>query len=70
MDRLLAKVRPMLVDGDVALVGHGHSLRVLAARWVGLPPGGGGLLKLDTGTLSELSFEHGRHVITHWNAPV
>ena len=70
VDRLLARLRPILADGDVALVGHGHALRVLGARWVGLPPGGGGLFRLDTATLSELGFEHDRPVITQWNAPV
>jgi broad specificity phosphatase PhoE len=70
VDRVLAQVRPILVDGDVAVVGHGHALRVLGARWVGLPPSGGALLKLDTATLSVLGFEHARPVIASWNAPV
>jgi broad specificity phosphatase PhoE len=60
----------MLADGDVVLVGHVHSMRVLGARWVDLPPSGGGLLKLDTATVSVLGFEHGNPVITHWNSPV
>ena len=54
---------------DVALIGHGHALRVTGARWIGLPSSGGGLLKLDTGTLSTLGFEHGNPVIDTWNAP-
>ena len=62
-------VRPLLDGGDVALVGHGHGLRVVAARWVGLPADGGALLQLDTATLSELGFEHGRPVVLHWNTP-
>jgi broad specificity phosphatase PhoE len=69
VDRLLARVRPLLSTGDVALVGHGHCLRVVAARWVGLPANGGALLKLDTATLSELGWEHGRPVVLHWNLP-
>lgn len=67
VDRLLARVRPLLSTGDVALVGHGHCLRVVAARWIGLPAAGGALLKLDTATLSELGREHGRPVVEHWN---
>jgi probable phosphoglycerate mutase len=63
-------VRPRLADGDVALVGHGHALRVVGARWIGLPPAGGGLLRLDTATLSTLGYEHEREVILRWNAPV
>jgi broad specificity phosphatase PhoE len=69
IDRVLARVRPLLADGDVALVGHGHSLRVTGARWVGLPPSAGGLLRLDTATLSTLGHEHGRPVILRWNLP-
>lgn len=70
VDRLLAKAVKLLDDdeGDVALVGHGHCLRVVGARWIGLPPAGGGLLRLDTATLSVLGHEHGNQVIQQWNA--
>lgn len=67
-DRLLARIRPLLADGDVALVGHAHVLRVLSARWIGLPPSHGRLLRLDTATISTLGFEHEREVILRWNA--
>jgi broad specificity phosphatase PhoE len=69
-DRVLDKVRPALVDGDVALFAHGHILRVLAARWLELSPSGGGLLRLDTGTTSVLGHEHGRPAIHVWNASI
>lgn len=69
VDALLGRVAPLLDDGDVAFVAHGHSLRVVGARWVGLPAAGGGLLRLDTATISVLGFEHGRRVIRRWNAP-
>ncbi len=69
LDRVLDRVAPLLEQGDVALVGHGHSLRVLGARWIGLPPSAGGLLRLDTATLSVLGHEHGRRVIRRWNLP-
>jgi len=42
---------------------------VLAARWLGLEPAGGRLLRLDTGTLSTLVTEHGQPVVLTWNAP-
>ncbi|BCY07916.1 histidine phosphatase family protein [Actinoplanes sp. L3-i22] len=68
LDRVLDRARA--VGGDVALVGHGHSLRVTGARWIGLPPSAGGLLKLDTATVSVLGFEHEVDpVISAWNAP-
>lgn len=69
LDRVLERARELLRAGDVALVGHGHALRVAGARWIGLPASGGGLLRLDTATLSTLGFEHGRPVINSWNAP-
>jgi broad specificity phosphatase PhoE len=68
-DAVLAQVRPLLADGDVALVAHGHTLRILTARWLELPPAAGRLFKLETGTLSTLGFEHERPVITSWNVP-
>jgi broad specificity phosphatase PhoE len=49
VDRVIARSRA--VDGDIALFAHGHVLRVLAARWIGLPAGGGQHFLLDTGTL-------------------
>jgi broad specificity phosphatase PhoE len=69
LDRVLARACAALDGGDVALVAHGHSLRVAGARWVGLPPAAGGLLALSTGTLSVLGHEHATRVITVWNAP-
>jgi probable phosphoglycerate mutase len=70
LDRVLGRAKALLDQGDVALVGHGHSLRVCGARWVGLPPKDGGRLKLDTATVSTLGFEHETdQVIDTWNAP-
>lgn len=68
-DAVLRKVRPLLTAGDVALVAHGHLLRVLTARWLGLEPAGGRLFQLDTGTLSTLGTEHEEPVIASWNVP-
>ncbi|MFY1670751.1 histidine phosphatase family protein [Plantactinospora sp. WMMB334] len=69
LDRVLARATAFLDDGDVALVAHGHSLRVAGARWIGLPAGVGGRLRLDTATVSTLGYEHGRPVILRWNSP-
>jgi broad specificity phosphatase PhoE len=68
-DAVIGRTRPMLADGDVALVAHGHLLRVLTARWLGLEGAAGRLFRLDTGTLSTLGTEHGEPVITSWNVP-
>ena len=68
-DAVLARVGPLLADGDVVLVAHAHLLRVLTARWLALPPDGGRYFRLDTGTLCMLGTEHGKPVITTWNTP-
>jgi probable phosphoglycerate mutase len=58
------------LDGDAALFAHGHLLRVLTARWLGLGPESGALFALSTGTLSVLGWEREVAVIRRWNAPV
>src|SRR5262245_42323484 len=58
------------LDASAAIVAHGHYLRILAARWLGLPASDGRLLRLDTGTYSRLGYEHGERVILAWNSPV
>ncbi len=68
-DAVLGRITPLLPRGDVALVAHGHLLRVLTARWLGLPPAAGRLFRLDTGTLSLLGTEHADRVIGSWNLP-
>jgi probable phosphoglycerate mutase len=66
-DRLVAEVRA--VQGHVALFAHGHFLRVLASRWVGLSPDWGRVLALGTATISVLSYERETAVISRWNEP-
>jgi broad specificity phosphatase PhoE len=67
-DRVIAQARA--AEGDVALFAHGHVLRVLVARWLGLPPGAGQHFLLDTGRLSVLADYHGIPALKTWNAPV
>jgi len=64
-DRVIA--RALAAKGDVALFGHGHLLRILAARWIGLEPSGGRLLALSTASLSVLGYERELRVIRLWN---
>ena len=51
----------------VALFAHAHILRILAARWIGLPATGGKLFVFGTGAVSVLGFERETRVIAHWN---
>lgn len=64
-DRVIARVAA--AEGDVALFGHGHMLRVLASRWLGLEPTDGRLLALSTGSLSVLGYERDVRVVQLWN---
>jgi broad specificity phosphatase PhoE len=68
-DAVLERARPLLASGNVILVAHGHVLRVLTARWLGLAPADGRLFKLQTGTVSVLGTEHDRPVVVSWNVP-
>ena len=61
--------RVLSAAGDVAIFAHGHLLRVLAARWLGLPPDHGALFELGTATVSRLGWERERRVIELWNEP-
>lgn len=64
-DRVVSRVRA--ADGDVLLVAHGHLLRVLAARWLGLPATSGCLFSLGTASISVLGWERETPVIERWN---
>lgn len=64
-DQVIA--RALAVPGDVALFAHGHVLRILAARWLGLPPAGGRFFTLDTASVSVLGHEHEQPVVRAWN---
>jgi broad specificity phosphatase PhoE len=66
LDRVVARCRE--APGQVLLVGHGHALRSLAARWLGLPVTDGRLLTLDTGTVSVLGHEREHATVIRWNA--
>jgi probable phosphoglycerate mutase len=65
VDPLIAELRASA--GDAALFAHGHVLRVLAARWLGLGPEAGALLALSTATLSVLGWEREIAVLRRWN---
>jgi broad specificity phosphatase PhoE len=65
LDRVVARVRA--VEGRSLVFGHGHALRALTARWLGLPVTDGRLFRLDTATISVLGYERETPVILRWN---
>jgi broad specificity phosphatase PhoE len=67
LDAVIQEIRS--ADGDVLVVAHGHSLRVLTARWLGLSPTDGRLFALDPATISVLGYERETAVIRRWNQP-
>jgi broad specificity phosphatase PhoE len=67
-DRVIAELRTL--TGDALVFAHGHLLRVLAARWLGLEPTEGRLLALDPATISVLAYERETSVIRVWNMPL
>jgi probable phosphoglycerate mutase len=69
-DALLGRLAPDDGDGDVALVGHGHFLRVLAARYLGFDPSAARRLYLGTAGISVLGREHDWRTLSLWNDQV
>ena len=64
-DRVIARARAL--EGDTLAFAHGHVGRILAARWVGLPPSAGARLALATATISILGWDRETPVISRWN---
>jgi broad specificity phosphatase PhoE len=65
VDRVLERVRG--IEGNVLLVGHGHQLRTLGARWLDQAPEDGRLYKLSTAAICVLGYEREAPVIERWN---
>ncbi|MGZ6372299.1 MAG: histidine phosphatase family protein [Candidatus Limnocylindria bacterium] len=68
-DRVVARCLAPGVGGNSLVFGHGHMLRVLAARWLGLAGSHGALFGLSTASISVLGWEHGHSIIETWNEP-
>jgi broad specificity phosphatase PhoE len=67
-DRVVAKLRS--IEGHVAIFSHGHFLRVLVCRWLGLSADHGSHFLLGTSTLSILGYDSELPVIKTWNGPL
>lgn len=66
LDRVIERVRE--AGSDALVFGHGHALRVLTARWLGLPVAEGRHFRLDTATVSVLGYERETPVLLRWNS--
>jgi broad specificity phosphatase PhoE len=66
LDRVVTRLRG--ANGPALVFGHGHALRALTARWLGLPATDGRLFRLDTATVSVLGHERDSPVILRWNS--
>ena len=66
LDRVVARAREHV--GRTLVFGHGHALRALTARWLGLPVEAGRHFRLDTSTLSVLGWERESAVLLRWNS--
>ncbi|MFT4136006.1 histidine phosphatase family protein [Microbacterium sp.] len=65
--RVLTRVMPALAEGDVALIAHGHYLRILTAVFLRLAPRFGAMITLDAGSVSVLGFYREQPAILAWN---
>jgi probable phosphoglycerate mutase len=66
VDRVVAAVRAR--GGRVLVFSHGHTSRVLAARWLDQPVEEGRLFSLDTATISVLGYERESPSLVRWNS--
>ena len=67
-DRFIARVHD--IGGDVLAFSSGHIIRMIAARWHGMPPAAGRVFFCRPASVGVLGFEHDRRdqpVIRLWN---
>jgi probable phosphoglycerate mutase len=66
-DRVIARVTALGEGTTSVLVAHGHFLRILGARWMGLEASTGGRLAVSTAALCIVGYERERRVVWNWN---
>ncbi|MDQ0614707.1 broad specificity phosphatase PhoE [Microbacterium sp. W4I4] len=64
---MLTRVLPAMGEGDVALVAHGHYLRILTAVFLRQAPRFAASISLDAGSTSVLGFSREQPAILAWN---
>jgi probable phosphoglycerate mutase len=68
-DRFISRVFD--AHGDVLAFSSGHIIRMIAARWLGLPPGAGRFFYCKPASVGVLDFEHeskNEPIIELWNS--
>ncbi len=66
LDEIIGELRQS--QGPALIFGHGHALRALAARWLGLEVSAGRYFVLGTATLSILGWDKATAAIEVWNS--
>jgi broad specificity phosphatase PhoE len=66
MDGVVERIRSEARERALVF-GHGHALRVLVARWLGLPPAEGRVFLLPPAAVGVMGSEHDRPVVARWN---
>jgi len=67
-DRFIARIRDL--TGDILAFSSGHVTRMIAARWLGLPPGAGRFFYCRPASVGVLAYEHDsldEPIIFKWN---
>ena len=67
-DHFIARIRE--VKGDILAFSSGHVIRMMAARWLGLPPGTGRYFYCRPASVGVLAYEHDsldEPIIFKWN---
>ena len=70
IDRVIARIRAVSAEGNVAVFSHGHVIRAFAARWLGFRAAEGRFFLLDPATVNVMSYYRGIPAIKRWNAPI
>jgi probable phosphoglycerate mutase len=70
IDRVIARIRGLSDQGNVAVFAHGHLIRAFAARWLGLRASDGRLFLLDPATVNVVSYYRDTPAVKRWNAPM
>ncbi len=67
LEPLLSRLRRL--GGRTLLFSHSHTIRVLAARWLGLEASQAAIFALEPARISELGIHREQPILLRWNSP-